>query len=40
MLIGAVLWLLWNQRNKLIFEGGNVRNMRTLGGAIISLIKY
>jgi hypothetical protein len=40
MMRGAVLWVLWNERNKLIFEGGNIKSVRTLGGDIISLIKY
>jgi hypothetical protein len=39
MMRGAVLWVLWNERNKLIFEGGNIKSVRTLGGDIISLIK-
>jgi hypothetical protein len=40
MMREAVLWDLWNERNRLVFEGGNVKSMRTLGGDIISLIKY
>jgi hypothetical protein len=40
MMRGAVLWVLWNERNRLIFEGGTVKSLRTLGGDIISLIKY
>jgi hypothetical protein len=37
---GAVLWVLWNERNILIFEGGNIKSVRMLGGDIIFLNKY
>jgi hypothetical protein len=36
----AILWVIWKERNILIFQGGNHKSIRTLGGSIIALIKY
>jgi hypothetical protein len=40
MIRGAVLWIIWNERNILIFREGNCKNIRTLGNQILALIKY
>jgi hypothetical protein len=32
--------VLWNERNRIIFDGGNSKSLRTLGAMVISLIKY
>jgi hypothetical protein len=40
ILKGAVLWVIWNERNRLIFKGGNCKTVRTLGNNIIMLAKY
>jgi zinc-binding in reverse transcriptase len=40
LLRGAVLWVIWNERNRITFEGGNSKSLRTLVGMIISLIRF
>jgi hypothetical protein len=40
MVRGAVLWIIWNKRNRLIFGGDNCKSIRTLGSQIPALIKY
>jgi hypothetical protein len=40
MLRGAILWIIWNERNRLIFRGGVCKNIRALGSKNINLIKY
>jgi zinc-binding in reverse transcriptase len=40
ILRAAILWVIWKERNRLIFHRGNHKSIRTLGGYIISLIKY
>jgi hypothetical protein len=40
MLRGAILWVLWKERNRLIFQGGRCKSVRVLEGNIINLIKY
>jgi hypothetical protein len=37
---GAVIWIIWRERNILIFEEGNYKSIKTLGNSIISLAKY
>jgi zinc-binding in reverse transcriptase len=36
----AILWVIWKERNRLIFHGGICKSIRNLGGSIIALIKY
>jgi hypothetical protein len=36
----AVLWIIWNERNRLIFRESNYKSVRTLGSQILTLIKY
>jgi hypothetical protein len=37
---GVFLWILWNERNRIIFKGGQVRTIRQLGCSIIALSRY
>jgi zinc-binding in reverse transcriptase len=37
---GVVLWILWNEHNRLVFQGGTCKSLRTLGGNLIALLKY
>jgi hypothetical protein len=37
---GVFLWIVWNERNRIIFKGGQVRTIRQLGGSIIALSRY
>ena len=34
---GAVLWTLWNDRNRIIFQNGQVHDIKVLGSKIISV---
>jgi hypothetical protein len=36
----AILWVIWKERNRLIFQGGSCKSLRNLSGSIIALIKY
>jgi hypothetical protein len=40
MLRGAIVWVIWKERNRLIFQGENYKSVRVLGVHIINLIKY
>jgi hypothetical protein len=40
MLRGAILWVIWSERNRLIFRVGVCKSMRNLGSNVINLIKY
>jgi zinc-binding in reverse transcriptase len=40
MLRTAILWVIWKERNRLIFQWGNCKSLKNLGGSIIALIKY
>jgi hypothetical protein len=37
---GAFLWIVWNEKNRIIFKGRQVRTIRQLGGSIIALSRY
>jgi hypothetical protein len=36
----AFLWVIWLERNRLIFKGGTIKSIRQLGGSIITLTKH
>lgn len=40
MIIGAVLWTVWLERNRLIFKGGVAKGPHTLGTQIIAFVKF
>jgi hypothetical protein len=37
---GAFLWIIWNERNILVFNGGNCKSYRAMGGVIMAVAKY
>jgi hypothetical protein len=37
---GVILWILWKERNRLIFQMGNCKSIRHIGGDILILLKY
>jgi hypothetical protein len=36
----AVIWIIWKERNKLIFKGGYCKSIRAIESSINSLAKY
>ena len=40
MIRGAVLWLLWLERNKVIFQGSQPVPLKVLGAKILSLVSF
>jgi hypothetical protein len=37
---GAVLWVIWLEHNRLCFQGGNVKNIHSIGMQIIGLVSF
>ena len=37
---GAVLWSLWNDRNRIIFQNGQVYDVKVLGSKIMSVARF
>jgi hypothetical protein len=37
---GALLWIIWKERNRLIFQEGNCKSVTNLGASIIALARY
>jgi hypothetical protein len=37
---GGFLWLIWNEKNKIIFQQTNCRSIRSLDSSIITLARY
>jgi hypothetical protein len=40
MIRGLVVWVIWKERNRLIFQEDIYKSATSLGGKIIALIKY
>lgn len=40
ILRGALLWTIWNERNRIIFRGGDCKSIRQLGYSRNSLAKH
>jgi hypothetical protein len=40
MFRGVILWILWEEINRLTFQGGRCKSVRVLGGNIINFKKY
>jgi hypothetical protein len=36
----AVTWVIWKERNRLIFKEGSCKSLRSIGGDLITLLKY